>query len=142
MTSLLSRKCKNVITVDANSELNKFLKKIKENNVLFVNKYITNNSDKVVFQPYDIVVGSGDIEDKVINNVRGWGDSLKTYDIDIIDLIDISGIKNINAMMLDMEDGEYIFLQTYIEFIKSNIKKLCLELHGHQMKVKDLIKMY
>lgn len=136
VTSLLSRKCKHVNTIEANPELKESL-----GTTIRVNKYISKTPGKVVFQTYDnIVAGPDDRQDGEMNNVRGCGDSLKTYDVDTIELIDIDGIENINVMMLDMEGGEYNFLKTYIGFIRRNIKKICLELHGHQMKTKDFNK--
>ena len=36
--------------------------------------------------------------------------------------------------MIDIEGGELSFLQKFKPFIEKNIKKICVELHGHLMK--------
>ena len=82
VTSLLSKKVNSVITIEANPELKEGLNLCINNNnlsnITFYNTYISNNNDVIEFQTYDnIVAGSGDREDKEINNVRGWGNTQK-----------------------------------------------------------------
>tara|TARA_Y100000592_G_C5394966_1_gene280136 strand:- start:227 stop:919 length:693 start_codon:yes stop_codon:yes gene_type:complete len=143
VTSLLSKKVNSVITIEANPELkeslNLCISNNKLNNVTFYNTYISNNIDeKINFQTYDnIVAGSGDREDKEINNVRGWGDTQKNYSIKPTKLLDIDNINLVNALVLDIEGGELKFFQENKEFIKNNINKITVELHGHLMKDKN-----
>ena len=139
ITSLLSNKVNSVITVEASPELkeslNLCISNNKLNNVTFYNTYISNNTETIKFQTYDnIVAGSGDREDKEMNNVRGWGDSLKIYNIVPMKLLDIDNINLVNALVLDIEGGELKFFLENKEFINNNINKITVELHGHQMK--------
>ena len=88
------KKVNSVITVEANPELKEGLNLCINNNnlsnVIFYNTYISNNNDIIEFQTYDnIVAGSGDREDKEINNVRGWGNTQKNYNIQSTKLSDI-----------------------------------------------------
>ena len=83
-TSILSKVVSKVISIEGNPELKESLNRMKiENNlenVVFLNSFISKSKDNVNFQTYDnIVAGSGDREDMSINNVRGWGNSLKEY---------------------------------------------------------------
>jgi FkbM family methyltransferase len=142
VTSLLSKKVNNVITVEANPELKESLNLCISNNnlknVTFYNTYLSNNNKNIDFQTYDnIVAGSGDREDKEINNVRGWGNSQKIYTITPKKLMDISNINSINSLVLDIEGGELKFIEENEEFISKNINKICIELHGHLMKDKN-----
>uniref|UniRef100_A0A6C0AYU8 Methyltransferase FkbM domain-containing protein n=1 Tax=viral metagenome TaxID=1070528 RepID=A0A6C0AYU8_9ZZZZ len=142
VTSLLSKKVNSVITIEANPELKESLKLCISNNdlnnVIFFNSYISNTEEYIDFQTYDnIVAGSGDREDKEINNVRGWGHTQKIYTIKPTKLLDIPNINSINAMVLDIEGGELKFFEENKDFINKNIKKICIELHGHLMKDKN-----
>lgn len=142
VTSLLSKKVNSVITIEANPELKEGLNLCINNNnlsnVTFYNTYISNNNDVIEFQTYDnIVAGSGDREDKEINNVRGWGNTQKNYNIQSTKLLDILNIKSINALVLDIEGGELKFIKENKDFISKNINKICIELHGHLMKDKN-----
>ncbi len=142
VTSLLSKKVNSVITVEANPELKEGLNLCINNNnlsnVIFYNTYISNNNDIIEFQTYDnIVAGSGDREDKEINNVRGWGNTQKNYNIQSTKLSDILNIESINALVLDIEGGELKFIKENKDFISKNINKICIELHGHLMKDKN-----
>lgn len=142
VTSLLSKKVNSVITVEANPELKEGLNLCINNNnlsnVTFYNTYISNNNDIIEFQTYDnIVAGSGDREDKEINNVRGWGNTQKIYNIQSTKLSDILNIESINALVLDIEGGELKFIKENKDFISKNINKICIELHGHLMKDKN-----
>jgi FkbM family methyltransferase len=142
VTSLLSKKVNSVITVEANPELKEGLNLCINNNnlsnVIFYNTYISNNNDIIEFQTYDnIVAGSGDREDKEINNVRGWGNTQKNYNIQCTKLSDILNIESINALVLDIEGGELKFIKENKDFISKNINKICIELHGHLMKDKN-----
>ena len=83
------------------------------------------------------VAGSGDREDKEINNVRGWAHTQKIYTIKPTKLLDIPNINFIYAMVLDIEGGELKFFLENKDFINKNIKKICIELHGHLMKDKN-----
>ncbi len=140
VTNLLSKKVNLVITIEANPELkeslNLCISNNNLNNVKFYNTYISNNSNKNIdFQTYDnIVAGSGDREDKEINNVRGWGNTQKIYTITPTKLIDIENINLINSLVLDIEGGELKFIEENKEFISKNVNKICIELHGHLMK--------
>ena len=140
VTNLLSKKVNLVITVEANPELKESLNLCitnnNLNNVKIYNTYISNNTNKNIdFQTYDnIVAGSGDREDKEINNVRGWGNSQKIYTITPTKLIDIENINLINSLVLDIEGGELKFIEENKEFISKNVNKICIELHGHLMK--------
>lgn len=143
VTSLLSKKVNSVITIEANPELKEVLdlsiSNNHLNNVKFYNTYISNNISKNIdFQTYDnVVAGSGDREDKEINNVRGWGNTQKIYTITPKKLMDISNINSINALVLDIEGGELKFIEENQDFISKNINKICIELHGHLMKDKN-----
>lgn len=139
VTSILSKKCKKVISIEANPELKEVLDKTKDvnsmNNVEFINGYVDSEHKKVDFQTYgNIVAGSGDREDLTMNNTRGWGHTLKMYTLSTITLDDIPGVSEVNAMMMDIEGGELKFIENHKEFLKNQINKLCVELHGHQMK--------
>jgi FkbM family methyltransferase len=139
VSALLSKICNNVISVEANPELKESLELTKKNNnldnVLFINGYLDKEKKEIEYQTYDnIVAGSGDREDKEINNVRGWGNTQKIYNIQTIILNEIENIENINSLVIDIEGGELKFLYNFDNFINSNIKKICIELHGHLMK--------
>lgn len=146
ITSLLSKKVNSVITIEANPELKESLNLCIHynnlNNVSFYNTYISNDiNKKIEFQTYDnIVAGSGDREDKEINNVRGWGNTQKIYNIQPTKLLDIPNINSINALVLDIEGGELKFIEENKEFIGKNINKICIELHGHLMKDRNFDK--
>lgn len=138
-SALLSKKCKNVISIEANPELIEGLDKMKEknnlNNLEFINTYISNTKSEIKFQTYDnIVAGSGDREDLHINNIRGWGHTLKEYKIKCSKLIDIDKNNEINTLVIDCEGGELSFLNDNINLIKNNINKIIIELHQHLMK--------
>ena len=111
VSALLSKKCKHVISIEANPELIEGLEKTKEvnklDNVEFHNTYISEESGNISFQTYDnIVAGSGDRKDLEINNVRGWGHTLKTYEVSRTKLTDIPNIQKINAMVIDCESAD------------------------------------
>jgi len=139
LCGLLCKKTNTVISIEANPELKDSLNLYKENNeftnLIIYNNYISNNKKFVNFQTYDnIVAGSGDREDLNINNVRGWGDTLKMYELETLDLYNIKNIYNVNALVLDIEGGELCFFEEYKNFIEHFIKKITVELHGHLMK--------
>lgn len=141
-TCLLSDNCKSVVSVEANPELSEGLSLCKEknnlNNVTFINGYLDEIKKTIKFQTYDnVVAGSGDREDLTMNNVGGWGGSLKMYDVETITLDELLKYNNFNSMMIDMEGGELKFIQQNIDFIEKNINKICIELHGFMMKDKD-----
>ena len=142
ITGLISKQCKSVISVEANPELTEPLQSMKAYNNLvnveFVSGYIDSQKRVVQFQTYsNIVAGSGDREDLLINNVRGWGDSLKTYELETVLLGEIPGVSDVNALVVDMEGGELNFLTNHGDFIKNNVQKICIELHGHLMNDKE-----
>jgi FkbM family methyltransferase len=139
VTCLLSKKVNTLITIEANPELKDSLYFCINNNnlhnVTFYNTYISNSNENIKFQTYDnIVAGSGDREDKEINNVRGWGHTQKIYNIEPTKLLDISNIHLVNALVLDIEGGELKFFEENKDFIEKYINKICIELHGHLMK--------
>tara|TARA_B100001094_G_C18161135_1_gene789414 strand:+ start:1505 stop:2197 length:693 start_codon:yes stop_codon:yes gene_type:complete len=139
VSGLLSKICNNVISIEANPELKESLELTKNHNkldnLIFINGYLDKEKKEIEYQTYDnIVAGSGDREDKEINNVRGWGNTQKIYNIQTIILNEIKNIENINSLVIDIEGGELKFLYNFDNFIKSNIKKICIELHGHLMK--------
>lgn len=139
ITNKLSQKCNQVISIEANPELRESLVMMKtENqldNVILLNTYISNEKKEIEFQTYDnIVAGSGDREDLTINNVCGWGDSLKIYTMTSTLLTEIPNITSVNSMMIDIEGGELDFIINHKDFLQSQIQKLVIELHGHLMK--------
>lgn len=141
-TAHLAKKVKFVISFEANPELKESLEKFKAENNLYnlkiYNKYISNTKKEINFQTYDnIVAGSGDRQDLNINNARGWGHTLKEYKVECISLNDIENIELVNCLFLDAEGGELSFIQENKDFIRKQIKKISLELHGHLMKNKD-----
>ena len=141
LTSILSKNVHSVISIEANPELKESMDLCKQknnlDNVEFKNIFISNDMDFIDFQTYDnIVAGSGDREDMDINNVRGWGHTLKKYKLKCVKLEDIKNIHLVNSLVLDMEGGELNFINNYKKFIKNNIQKICIELHGHLMKSK------
>ena len=104
-------------------------------NVEFINGCLDIFNKEVDFQTYgNIVAGSADREDLQINNVRGWGDTLKIYKVNTILLEDIQNYNKVNVLVIDIEGGELTFLNKFKDFIETNIKKMCIELHGHLMK--------
>lgn len=139
ISCVLSEQVNFIISIEANPELKMCLLQTKEDNNLsnveFINTYIDIENKVIEFQTYDnIVAGSGDREDLEINNTRGWGDTLKLYNINTSTLNDIDRINEINALVIDIEGGELSFLRNHQDFLKQNIKKICIELHGHLMK--------
>lgn len=154
VASTLSKCCEYVTSIEANPELSEALSLTKQENNLenveFLSGYLDMEDREVEFQTYDnIVAGSGDREDLTINNVRGWGDSLKKYMVKTIRLDDIAMVDKINCVVIDIEGGELVFLKNFGDFLKTKIKKLCIELHGHLMsdsrfnnKCLSLIKSY
>ena len=138
---ILSKQCKNVVSIEGNPELKQSLDRTKIlnnlENVIFINGYLDTVKTTHEFQTYDnIVAGSGDREDLVINNVRGWGNTLKLYNVNTITLDEIQNIDNINGLVMDIEGGELKILTDFSDFIKNKINKICIELHGHLMKDK------
>ena len=138
-TALLSKRAKSVTSVEANPELTESLISMKKanklDNVELVHGYLSNTKEEVEFQTYDnIVAGSGDREDLEINNVRGWGETLKTYQVKCVKIEDLPGYKEFNSMCLDLEGGELGFLEENVDYISQNISKMILEIHGHLMK--------
>lgn len=139
ISCILSKNVNSIISVEANPELKECLIQTKKdnnlNNVQFINAYIDKEYKVINFQTYDnIVAGSGDREDLEINNTRGWGNTLRYYKINTIRLEDIENINLINSLVIDIEGGELLFLINYKNYIIKNIKKICIELHGHLMK--------
>ena len=139
IASVLSKICNNIISIEANPELKVSLDNTKNannlQNVTFINGYLDIEKKYIDFQSYDnIVAGSGDREDLNINNTRGWGDTLKLYKISTILMNEIDNIDTINSLVIDIEGGELTFLKNFKTFIENNIKKICIELHGHLMK--------
>lgn len=139
VSSLLSKKCSSVVSIEANPELKESLELTKKENNLdnltLINGYLDIAKKLIEYQTYDnIVAGSGDREDKEINNVRGWGQTLKKYTFETLTLEDIPNISQINSLVIDIEGGELKFLNNFKNFIQTNIKKICIELHGHLMK--------
>ena len=59
-----------------------------------------------------------------INNVRGWGDSLKEYNVKAQCLLSLENIDEVNSLFLDMEGGELIFFQEYKDYITKNITRI------------------
>jgi FkbM family methyltransferase len=142
ITNKLSQKCNQVISVEANPELRESLEMMKRvnqlDNVTLVNAYISNEKKEIDFQTYDIIVaGSGDREDLEINNVCGWGDTLKIYKMTSTLLTEIPNITSVNSMMIDIEGGELDFITNHKDFIESQVKKIVIELHGRLMKDKQ-----
>ena len=142
IASVLSKICNNIISIEANPELKDSLENTKnENNLVnvkFLNGYLDIQKKIIDFQSYDnIVAGSGDREDLEINNTRGWGHTLKLYKVSTILLNEIENVNTINSLVIDIEGGELTFLKNFKSFIENNIKKLCIELHGHLMKDKN-----
>lgn len=135
----LSKICNSVTSIEANPELKDSLELTKNvnnlNNVEFINGCLDITNTEVDFQTYgNIVAGSADREDLQINNVRGWGDTLKMYKVNTILLEDIKHHDKINVLVIDIEGGELTFLEKFKNFIETNINKMCIELHGHLMK--------
>lgn len=135
----LSRICNSIVSIEANPELKDSLELTKQvnnlNNVEFINGYLDVSKNEVDFQTYsNIVAGSADRQDLQINNVRGWGDTLKMYKVKTVLLEDIKNYNNINVLVIDIEGGELTFLEKFKTFIENNIRKICIELHGHLMK--------
>ena len=135
---ILSSVCKHVITVEANPELYEALSKTKTDNNLdnveLIFGYLDKEIKEIDFQTYDnVVAGSGDREDGNLNNVRGWGHTLQLKKIKTITLKEITNINNVDSLVVDIEGGELIFLSNFKTFIEKQIKKICIELHGHQM---------
>lgn len=135
----LSKICNSVTSIEANPELKDSLELTKNvnnlNNVEFINGCLDITNTEVDFQTYsNIVAGSADREDLQINNVRGWGDTLKMYKVNTILLEDIKNHDKINVLVIDIEGGELTFLEKFKNFIETNINKMCIELHGHLMK--------
>lgn len=141
ITVLLGKKVDSVISVEANPELiNTLETTINENNVnniQLINTYISNIEEKIEFQTYDIIVaGSGDREDLNTTNIFGWGDTLKIYEVQCTNIVDLPNYEKINSIVLDIEGGELKFLNQNFDFLKKQISKITVELHGHLMSDK------
>lgn len=141
----LSSLCNSVISIEANPELCEALQMTKQvnnlDNVQFLQGYLDVVHKQIDFQTYNnIVAGSGDREDLEINNVGGWGNTLKLYKVNTILIDEIPNHSDINALVMDIEGGELALLDNFHNFIKNNIKKLSIELHGFLMKDKEFDK--
>lgn len=144
LSILLAKKCNNVISVEANPELLNALNKTKIdnniNNITFLNTIITKNTNLIDFKTYNLIVAGSynrdDMNNPDNNDYKKYKNSEVVHKITPTDLLSIPNYETINSLMCDIEGAELIFLTEYEDFIKNNIKKICIELHGRLMNDK------
>ena len=134
LSAIISKKANSIISVEANPELYECLeltRKANNLNVTFLKALITEDTTPIKFQTYDnIVAGSADRRD----NGRGWGNSLKTYNVTPMSLHTLPNIEKINAIVMDIEGGELPFVRMYKTFLQQQVDLIIVEIHGHLMK--------
>ena len=138
LSVLVSNKVSNIISIEANPELMESLNKTKKDNncdnLYFFNTIIDKNQDEKEFYTYDLIVaGSADRDDKNDpGSINKWNKNIKKYMIKTSTITDIEENNNIkfNSLILDIEGGELSFFEQYKDYIKLNINKIIVELHG------------
>ena len=145
LSVLVSKKVNNIISIEGNPELiinlNKTKLDNKCNNLHFKNTIVDkDNSSKEMFT-YDLIVaGSADRDDKQNPDYNDkWNKNIKKYNIETttIESLEQEYNTHFNALLLDIEGGELNFFIQYKEYIKTNITKIIVELHGRLMKDKN-----
>lgn len=144
LSVLVSKKCNNIVSIEANPELNDALYHTKIDNkcanLIFINSLIDKEIKIKEFYTYNcIVAGSADRDDK--NNPdynNKWNKNIKKYEIKTENIVNIEKKYDIkfNTLLIDIEGGELIFFNQFKDFIANNIKKIIVELHGRLMKDK------
>lgn len=137
LSILLSRKVKEIYSVEANPELMESLEKTKESNksknLFLYNCIVDKEISSKQFYTYDLIVaGSSDRSDY---NNNGWQNSMKKYTIPCKSIDTFSN--TINSLVIDIEGGELDFFQQNKEYIKKNIELILVELHGRFMSDKN-----
>ena len=108
----LSKISKHVISIEANPELKDCLdltKKINNiNNIDFYNYFISNDTNPINFQTYNLITASsGNRTDKLSENLAK---TLKIYQLFPTNINSIQNIDMVNSIVLDIEGGELNFL--------------------------------
>lgn len=141
LSVLVSKKVKNIISIEANPELSNSLELTKKNNnclnLNFINTIIDKeNINKEMFT-YDLIVaGSADRDDKYNPDYNNkWNKNIKKYNIETtsIESLENDYSINFNTLLIDIEGGELNFFRQYKHYIKTNITKIIVELHGRLM---------
>lgn len=142
LSVLVSKKVKNIISIEANPELSNSLELTKKSNdcqnLHFINTIVDkDNVDKEMFT-YDLIVaGSADRDDKHNPDYNDkWNKNIKKYNIKTtnIETLEHDYSIHFNTLLIDIEGGELNFFMQYKDYIRNNIKKIIIELHGRLMK--------
>lgn len=145
LSVLVSKKVNNIISIEGNPELISSLNKTKLdnkcNNLHFKNTIVDkDNSSREMFT-YDLIVaGSADRDDKLNPDYNNkWNKNIKKYNIETVTIESLEKEYNthFNALLLDIEGGELNFFRQYKEYIKTNVEKIIVEMHGRLMKDKN-----
>jgi hypothetical protein len=102
------------------------------NIITFLNTIITKTTELIVADSYN----RDDMNNHNNDEYKKYKNSETVHQITPTDLLTIPNYETINAIMCDIDCAELIFLTEYEDFIKNNIKKICIELHGRLMNDK------
>lgn len=94
---------------------------------------VDSSRETKTFYTYDLVVaGSADRDDKENLDNNRWNKNICKYNIQSKDIRDIEEENDcqFNTILMDIEGGELPFLLQYKDYIKENITKVIVELHG------------
>lgn len=146
LSIVIAKKVKNIVSIEANPELIAALNKTKEDNKIdnlyFTNCIVDNKDSEKLFYTYNLIVaGSADRDDK-FNPKNCNKKKIKKYNVNCTTIDNLEKEYNLkfNTLFIDIEGGELIFIQQNLEYIKQNINKIIIELHGRFMKDKNFNK--
>ena len=142
---LSSQRVKNIISIEANPELINSLEETKRdnkcNNLQFINTIIDKSTPEKEMWTYDLIVaGSADRDDKENPGYNNrWNQNIKKYNVKTTSIEDLEKNYNIcfDTLIVDIEGGELDLFKQNKNYIKNNIKKIIVELHGGLMKDKQ-----
>lgn len=142
---LSSQRVKNIISIEANPELINSLEETKRdnkcNNLQFINTIIDKLTPEKEMWTYDLIVaGSADRDDKENPDYNNrWNQNIKKYNVKTTSIEDLEKNYNIcfDTLIVDIEGGELDLFKQNKNYIKNNIKKIIVELHGRLMKDKQ-----
>ncbi len=145
LSVLVSKKVKNIISIERNPELIDSLQQTKIDNnchnLYFINTIIDKDNIYKEMFTYDLIVaGSADRDDKYNPDYNNkWSKNIKRYNIKTTDIEILEKEYDIsfNTLIIDIEGGELQLFNQYKNYIKKNIKKFIVEVHGRLMKDND-----
>ena len=139
------KKVKNIISVEANPELINSLEQTKKDNICsnlqFTNTIIDKTTPKREIWTYDLIVaGSADRDDRDNPDYNNkWNKNIKKYNVKTTSIENLEKNYNIHfdTLIIDIEGGELEFFKQNKNYIKDNITKILVELHGRLMRDRE-----